>query len=63
VARLKNYSHAAVPEASFELITTVQHRLSYDRRRRSHAIVRAMVYLVRKTTPATGTLFHWVGSI
>jgi hypothetical protein len=60
---LKNDAHAALAQASFQLVPAVEHRFAGDRVNRALAIIRTMVYLVCETAPAGWTFSHSVGSI
>jgi hypothetical protein len=58
VTRLKDHTHAAMTEASFQLITSVENRFAGDGERRRIAVIRAMVDVIGKTATTSWTFFH-----
>jgi hypothetical protein len=58
VARLKNDAHAALPETSFEQVTSVKCRITQKRRCSGFTILWTVIDIVRKTPSALWTLFH-----
>jgi hypothetical protein len=51
-------AHAAVSDASIELIATIKNRLTRDRLSRGVTVVWTVINLVRETAPTNWTFFH-----
>src|SRR4051812_1635477 len=58
VACFIDHAHAAMTQATLKLISIIKNRLAGYRRNCDLTIVGTVINFVRKTSPATWTLFH-----
>jgi hypothetical protein len=58
MTRLKDDTHTALTESSFQLITSVEDRFAQQRLSGGIAILRTMIYVIGEAAPTGWTFFH-----